>query len=107
MKGVRIEIEARTDGGNVWWGLLCWHGGGRCRELLETPDYDALNRAVYAQTRREGRGLWAYTLPYYRTIRPYVRRVRNLARIRGLKTRTIYGEISPVDTFQGILEVQR
>lgn len=106
MKGVRIEILAQVENhagevSRMWLGHLCWHSP-EVRELCRTPDHDHTNATVWEQTVAGGRGLWAYTIAHYRSIRPYIRRRRKLAKIAGLKTRTICGEITPVDNTQGI-----
>lgn len=110
MKGVRVEILAEVENlagemSRMWLGHLCWYSPV-CREEVSTPEYDHLDEVVGEKTRKSGLGMWAYPMDHYRRIRPYIRRRRKAAKIAGLKTRTICGEITPVDNTQGILRRQ-
>ena len=103
MRGVRVEFLIpdceNSQGqrlGPTWIGILRAEGF----RGLAWPSCLHPHRA----DETAGRGVYAYPLQHYRTIRPAVRHARKLAHIRGLKTRTICGEITPLDHEQGLLK---
>lgn len=94
--GVRVEILLPTEGRDRTISLT-WVGIVRGRGVLRSP---LTNKLITPDT--IATSTYAYTLNYYRGLRPIIRKIRRLARQKGYATRVLSFDILALDEYQGI-----